>query len=693
MHFSAWRQFNRWVVAGVLLGGAWLTAGCGGPVADPPAPSASTSSGDGNSSSPTADAGSNAPAETKETKPPMEGTAANSAAANSAATKTAPPPAEVEEPTEPFVAPELADLEARANWIDNPVEDLLAVRRKAEAGQPTPVSVAEAVGLKNTSRDANEKILGTLGRVAQSTDEIDYDAVWNRHIKADVKSTNPLFQSSVYEFDVQTLITAGTLTFDRNLRRVGDPDVIVLWQSSSDRMADKLVLRDDLTWSDGKPVTAHDLEFAFKAIMDPRVNVPALRSSLSRLAGVKAYDDRTVVFFHKEALATNIWSISVPLLPKHIYEKTLAEDPTMEQSAAHVELENNPVVCGPYRLVARQRGNELLFERREEWYMHNGKQVRDKPHFKTVRLRVIVEPAVALLALKKGDVDDLEMTAEQWMQQSNDDEFYELNTKASGVEWTTFMFTWNIATPYFEDVRVRRAMGLAFDHKELFETINFGLFDRATGPYHATSWMAPKPGPQLIEQNLDQAEELLDAAGWVDSDGDGIRDREVKGKRVPFEFNIVCANAPERIRICTLLKGALEQIGVICNVRPLEFAVLQERTQSHNFEGAFGGWGAGADPDLSYNIYGTAQGRNYGNYSNPEVDRLFKAGREEFDRAKRAEIYGKIHTLIAEDQPSTFLYSRNSFYAFNKRLRGYQFSPRGPYHYGPGMLGMYKAKP
>jgi peptide/nickel transport system substrate-binding protein len=96
---------------------------------------------------------------------------------------------------------------------------------------------------------------------------------------------------------------------------------------------------------------------------------------------------------------------------------------------------------------------------------------------------------------------------------------------------------------------------------------------------------------------------------------------------------------------------------------------------------------------LSYNLYGTAQGRNYGNYSNPEVDRLFKAGREEFDRAKRAEIYGKIHTLIAEDQPSTFLYSRNSFYAFNKRLRGYQFSPRGPYHYGPGMLGMYKAKP
>jgi len=365
----------------------------------------------------------------------------------------------------------------------------------------------------------------------------------------------------------------------------------------------------------------------------------------------------------------------------------------MEQSARHVELENNPVVCGPYRLVSRVRGNELLFERREEWYLHNGRQVREKPHFKTVRLRVITEPAVALLSLKKGEIDDLEMTAEQWMQQSNDDEFYELNTKAAGVEWTTFMFNWNIETPFFRDVRVRRAMGLAFDHKELAETINFGLFDQATGPYHATSWMAPKPGPKPLVQDLDAAEELLDQAGWIDTDGDSIRDREVDGKRIPFEFNILCTNAPERIRICTLLKSALEQIGVICNVRPLEFAVLQDRTLNHNFEGAFGGWGAGADPDLSYNIYGTKQGRNYGNYSNPEVDRLFVEARQEFDRAKRAALYGQIHMLIAADQPSTFLFSRNSFYAFNKRLRGYQFSPRGPYHYGPGMLGMFKAKP
>jgi len=86
------------------------------------------------------------------------------------------------------------------------------------------------------------------------------------------------------------------------------------------------------------------------------------------------------------------------------------------------------------------------------------------------------------------------------------------------------------------------------------------------------------------------------------------------------------------------------------------------------------------------------EGRNFGYYSNPKVDELYKQGRLEFDRKKRAEIYGRIHTLVYEDQPYTFLYYRNSFYAFNKKLRGYNYSPRGPYHYGPGFSSIYKVK-
>ncbi len=109
---------------------------------------------------------------------------------------------------------------------------------------------------------------------------------------------------------------------------------------------------------------------------------------------------------------------------------------------------------------------------------------------------------------------------------------------------------------------------------------------------------------------------------------------------------------------------------------------MMDKMLKHDFQAAFGGWGTGSDPDTSDNIWKTKQGRNFGKYSNKKVDELYEQGRLEFDRKKRAEIYGRIHSLIYEDQPYTFLYYRNSFYAFNKKLRGYNFSPRGPYHYG-----------
>jgi peptide/nickel transport system substrate-binding protein len=139
-----------------------------------------------------------------------------------------------------------------------------------------------------------------------------------------------------------------------------------------------------------------------------------------------------------------------------------------------------------------------------------------------------------------------------------------------------------------------------------------------------------------------------------------------------------------------LLKNSLEQIGVICNVKPTEFTVLVDRQQKKQFEAAMGGWGAGTDPYGTENIYGTDQPRNYGSYSNPEVDRLFKEGLRELDPKKRADIYREIHKLMWKDQPYTWLFYRNSFYAFSKKLRGYNFAPTGPYLFDPGMMSVFK---
>jgi peptide/nickel transport system substrate-binding protein len=191
-------------------------------------------------------------------------------------------------------------------------------------------------------------------------------------------------------------------------------------------------------------------------------------------------------------------------------------------------------------------------------------------------------------------------------------------------------------------------------------------------------------------QDLDKAEQLLEEAGWTDSDGDGIRDKRIDGRKVNFEFTILTVNKQDRVDICTLMKECLDQIQVKCDIKPLEFAVVIDNLHNKKFQAAFAGWGTGADPYTLENIFKTGEERNSGSYSNPKVDELFEAGMLEADREKRAKIYQQIALQLYEDQPYTWLFYQSSFYGFNKSLRGYKFSPRGPYHYGPGFDSIWK---
>lgn len=621
-------------------------------------------------------------------------TTAGRTSADSASTEKAPAAGDavvLGDLLEPFDPPTLAELDARVKWVDRPVRDTLRMLREAKSQEPAPeLSPAEALRLRNDSDEANDKIIAALSALAPEDGEgVDFEAPIRRAIQQECASLNPLLQSSVAETEVVGLTGFGLFGFDWEFNPLASADAVVSWQTSEDGLYDKVVLRDDLTWSDGEPITAHDVEFSFRAIMSSKVPVPAMRSGTGDMKLVKAYDDRTLVYFHKKPLVINVWNLNFAVVPKHVYAESIADDPTLKTSPYHAELESSPISGGAYEVVSRERGKGIVVRRRESYFMHNGKQVRDKPFFKEVRFRIIEDPNTSLLAIKAGQLDETRLGAEQWLTQTGGDDFYKNNTKARGEEWTFFYIGWNLDDPLFADVRVRKAMAHAMDYEEMLEDLCFGLYKRCYGPFHRNSWMYPKNPAPLLEFDLDKAEDLLAEAGWDDEDGDGILDKRINGRLVPFEFTLMVSNKPDRIAICNLLRENLEYIGVQCNIVPLEAAVFQQRVFEKKFQAQMAGWGAGADPYTSKNIFATGEDRNYGNYSNAEVDQLFDAGEREFDPDKRAEVYGKISNLIYEDQPYLFLYDWSSFFAFNHRLRGYRFSPRGPFSYGPGFSSLW----
>lgn len=593
---------------------------------------------------------------------------------------------------EPFDAPPLEELEADIEWEDRPVYNAIERALNEQAKSKPLVSVDEALKLKNNSDEDNEKILSALGRIPSNDNEVNYDAEINRLMPSDIKSTNPLFGSSVYEAWLAGLTGITLTTINAEMQPFAPEEVVVSWQTSKDKLYDKIVIRDDLVWSDGKPITAHDVEGSFKLIMNPKVPIPAVRTGMDTIRWIEAYDDQTIVFFHKEALATNVWNLNFPILPMHIYEDSVHEDPTLVKSDHHRKYEENPISGGLYKVAKRSKGQEVVLERREDWYTYKGKQVRSKPHFKTVRFRVIEDSNTALLAFKSGKIEDMEFQPDQWVEQTSGDDFYELNTKVRGVQWVYYYFGWNNETPYFKDANVRQAMSYAVDYDHILETLCYGLYSQSSSEYHPDSWAGPKEPRVLYKQDLAKAEELLEKAGWVDNDGDGIREKKINGKTVKFEFSIMCGNQQLRIDICTSLKESLDRIGVSCKVLPTEFTVLQERAREGKFQAQFAGWSTGADPYTTENLWKTDEERNFVNFSNKEVDELFKKAKFELDQDKRGDYYRKIDDILWEAQPYTWLYYRSAFYGFNKKLRGYGFSPRGPFSYSPGFESIYQVQ-
>jgi peptide/nickel transport system substrate-binding protein len=265
-------------------------------------------------------------------------------------------------------------------------------------------------------------------------------------------------------------------------------------------------------------------------------------------------------------------------------------------------------------------------------------------------------------------------------------------TRVSAPEWTVTFFAWNIESPFFADRRVRRALTFAFDHGWMLRELCHGLYEPATGPFHEASWAAPRKRQPAAEQDPQRAQQLLDDAGWVDSDDDGVRDREIDGRQVPFEFTMLVADQPLRVRTCERLREDLARIGVRMHVDVVDSGVLADRTQARRFEAWHGSRGAAADPDATERSWTTGGAGNLVGYSNPLVDALYEEGRRELDRAKRGEKYGKIQERLWEDQPFTWLYWRNGLYGFSRDLRGVVFSPRGPFTYSPGTRSLWRPR-
>lgn len=416
-------------------------------------------------------------------------------------------------------------------------------------------------------------------------------------------------------------------------------------------------LRDGICFSDGKPVTTDDVIFTFETITNPGVDAASYANYFRDVERYEKVNDREIKFYMKKVYFLSLGFIGgLPIHPKHIYE---FDDP-----AEFNKLRTNPVGSGPYVFEKWDVGKEVVLRRNENYWGR-------KPKIKKIVYRFITNDIAALQALQAGETDYLRPAPEQFAEKAKDEEFrkkfYCLSYWDAG-NTGYFWIGWNQLRPFFADRKVRLAMTHLVDREAIRDYILRNPDARIpTGPFYING---PQNDPNIEPWPYDpeRAKELLDEAGWIDHDGDGIRDKD----GVPFRFKyMISSGVYLHEQIAKLLKDSAARVGIEVIPEPYEWSVFSERVADRKFDAVSMAWGGNVESD-PYQIWHSSQiegrGSNFIGFRNAEADALIEQARETLDKDKRNKLYHQFHRILHEEQPYTFVYTRPEQRFLDKRF-------------------------
>jgi len=425
-------------------------------------------------------------------------------------------------------------------------------------------------------------------------------------------------------------------------------------------------LQPDVQWADGEPFTAEDVVFTFDFVSNPKVSA-ATAQYYEAVESVEAIDEHTVKINFKDVTAA--WQIPFTgqtgvILPQHIFEAANGPD------ARLAEANLRPVGTGPYQVDTQQPGS-ITFK-------PNPNYRGAVPDFAAIELVGGLAPyAAAREVLSTGAADfahNLQVEVELLKDLQQDGQGVVDTVFGGLVERIMLNPTDPFAEtesgersslqaphPFLSDVRVRQAIAYAIDRDTITEEL-YGFTGRPTAQLLVAPRPYASPGTVAYEYDLEKAKALLDEAGWTDSDGDGIRDRDGKNMEVVFQTSV----NPVRQKTQTLVKESLEELGIDVDIKRIRvddfFSGDPEQTNSINhFYADIQAYTTGNDhPDpTTYLSWWTCdhiatqanqwQEPNNARYCNPEYDALLAAAKQELNPEKRAALFQEMDALLSAD--------------------------------------------
>ena len=503
--------------------------------------------------------------------------------------------------------------------------------------------------------------------------------------------TNDASAQGIYIYIFEPLIDVDRETYEIKPIIAKAPPVV-----SDDHLTYTYDLKENVTFSDGKPLTGEDVIFTIKTIKNPFTDAQALRNYFVDLKSVELVDGNKfkVKITMSKPYFKAVYTIgATAITPKHILDKDGMNDkftweelnaaqksmdpkkyPELQKYADFLnsqEVSRDPkyvVGSGPYILEKWITGQSVTLKRNDNYW-----NIKEIPNFPAkLVFKTIQDQNAAIVAAKNKEVDQMFVIQPLDFVENvkNPDQF---NLKKALVTEPTYVFiAWNNKNPIFADKKVRWALSYAIDRQSIIDKIIYGMGTPVSSPVFIKSKYYNTDLPD-IKYDPVKAKQILTEQGWKDTDGDGILDKVIDGKKTDFKFTFLNNNNPKRKKVMLIIIEQLKQIGIQADLQDYEWSVFLDKTKKHQFDACYSAWQLGVTPEDPYQIWHSSQsegeGSNFISYNNPESDKMLEENRTVFDETQRVELLKKWQKIIYDDQPTTFLWSEPSRYLYSDRFK------------------------
>lgn len=519
---------------------------------------------------------------------------------------------------------------------------------------------------KNSSSNSNRVIIG---------------------ISSDIETLNPLYAFNINEGYITDLLYLSLVQHSWN-STLGEietgPMLAKSWEWNKDSTTITIKIRNDVMWSDNVNLTAEDVAYSFDLYSDPTVDSRFLGTFKNFYATEDNHIDIKKTFeivspyelkihFLPNAVPS-LFSIDLPILPKHIYEKIARKD------IEHSDVNFHPVTDGAYKLGSWQRNQAVILKANDNSFLIHKSSINE------IIFKIVPDYNSRLLQLKNGELDLITDV-------KPDDADATKATKninivpIKGREYD--YIGWNnidpvkyakgkkkVPNPLFGNSNIRKALTYALNRDEVINNYLNNSGEKAVGPIAPIFKSIFDSTLIPYEYNPEKAKDIFAGEGWHPSSSNGILEKN--GNKFSFKLFMATGN-PRREFAMTVFKNNLKAVGVDVQIEKMEMSSFLNKLFTKQYNAWIGGWSVFIPIDLMPFWYSDLNQAtlNISAYDNSEVDQLLTKLDTKIPKEEKVQIYKKVQSILHEDEPVTFLYWIDKMVAYNSRIKNISITPLG----------------